>query len=716
MSVTAETPVRTAVTAQTREGVRVLTIDNPPVNALSSVVSAALVREVEAADADAAVRAIVITGANGVFSGGADITEFSNPPPAGSKTIRDAIAAIEKSDKTFVAAIDGNALGGGCELALACDFRLATPGSRLGLPEILLGLIPGAGGTQRLPRLLAAKNPANGGMAGLQAAIEMMLKGEPKPAPQAKALGLIDEIVDGDVVARAVVLAQETAGTKHRVSATTINVNPFMVAMAHKMVPAEEKGGFAAHKLIDAVEAASQLDFAHGLAREARIFMELVVSPQSQAYRHIFFAEREITKIPGLAKDITPKAIKRAAIVGAGTMGTGIAMVFASAGIPVRVIDVNAEQVERGRKHVADTYAGHVAKGRMSEEKAKGFVNAVEFVTDYAALADVDLVIEAVFESMKVKKEVFAALDAAVNREAILATNTSTLDIDEIAAATTRPENVVGMHFFAPANIMQLLEVVRGKASSDQTLVTVMALSKTLRKKGILSGNAFGFIGNSMLFPYAREANALVEEGATPWQVDRVIRDFGFPMGPFAMSDLSGIDVSYRISLEAPKVPYRTSELATRLYEAGRLGQKTGKGFFLYEPGNRKPVRDPEVEQIIAAESARLGITRREISDEEILQRCMFALVNQGALLLGTGIALRPGDEDIAWIYGYGFPAHTGGPMWWADTIGVRKIYDQIVTWRETLGEQWEPAPLLAEIAQANGTFAAYRPRVSAAR
>ena len=714
-----ETPARSdsLALAEMRDGIKILTINNPPVNALSFATSGALLAEIEAAEADDAVIAVVITGHNGVFSGGADIGDFIKPPVAGSKSVRDVVAAIERSKKTYVAAIDGNALGGGLETALTCDFRIATPNSKVGLPEILLGIIPGAGGTQRLPRLLATKNPMNNGLAGVQMALDMMLKGEAKAAKPAKGMGILDEIVEeGSVVDRAVALAKERAGTKLRVSQLKFVVVPPLTAMAHGMVPPEEKGGYAAHKLIDALEAASELDYKFGIAREARLFEELVVGPQAQSAIHLFFAERELGKIPGLSATTKPKEIKSAAVVGAGTMGTGIAMVFANAGIPCHVIDVNPEQVARGKKNVADTYESRVKKGKMAPDKAKALVESVTFVTDYAAIAECDVVVEAVFESMAVKKEVFAALDKALKRDAILATNTSTLDIDEIANSTTRPEQVIGLHFFAPANVMQLLEVVRGSKTSDETIVTSMALSKKLKKKGVLSGNAFGFIGNRMLFDYIREATFLLEEGATPSQIDKAIRDFGFPMGPFAMSDLSGIDVFYKISQEAPKNDYRSSEIAIRLYEKGRYGQKTGSGFFKYVEGERKPVRDEEAEAVIVEESKRLGIARRtDITDEEIVNRCMYALINQGAKLLGDGIALRPGDEDIAWIYGYGFPWFQGGPMWMADTIGPKKIYDQIMQWQATLGKHWQPAPHLKDVAEKNGTFAP-RPKIGVSK
>jgi 3-hydroxyacyl-CoA dehydrogenase len=711
-----ETEARPAlVRADTRDGVRILTLENPPVNALSFAVAAAFVDAVAAAEADDAVRAVVIAGANGTFSGGADINEFLAPPPPGSKNVRDMVAALEKAGKTYVVAIDGNALGGGCELALACDYRLANANARIGLPEIKLGLLPGAGGTQRLPRLLASRNPANHGMAGVQMALDFMLKGELRPAKAAKAMGLLDEVVDGDVLERAVAFAREKAGAKDRVSAKSFVVLPFMTAMAHGMVPPEDKGGYAAHKLIDAVEAASMMDFAFGVAREHRLFDELVRSAPAQSAIHLFFAERELAKIPGLPDDVKPAKIAKAAVVGAGTMGTGIAMVFANAKIPVQVIDVNPDQVERGKKAVADTYAGQVKKGRMTADEAAARTASVQFVGDYAAIADVDLVVEAVFESMDVKKQVFAALDKAVKPDAILASNTSTLDIDAIGAVTGRAGDVLGLHFFAPANIMQLLEIVRGNATAPHTLATAASLAKALKKKGVISGNAFGFIGNRMLFDYAREAMYLVEEGALPKQVDAAIRDFGFPMGPFAMFDLSGLDVFYKIGLEAPPTPYRASKIVTKLYDQGRYGQKTGGGFYDYVAGSREPVVNAGVEQLIEAESKELGMTRRAIADEEIVARCMYALINQGAELLGSGIALRPGDIDIVWIYGYGFPWWHGGPMWYADTVGVPKIYDAILEYQRTVGPHWQPAPLLKSVAERGGTFAP-RPTMEAVK
>jgi 3-hydroxyacyl-CoA dehydrogenase len=681
------------------DGVAIVTLDNPPVNALSFGMSAALIDGFDALEADAGVRAVIVTGAGGLFSGGADITEFLAPPPADAKNVRDLIARIEKSKKTVVAAIDGNALGGGSELALACDYRIATKRSKLGFPEIKLGLIPGAGGTQRLPRLI-----------GPQPALQLMLEGNTIAADAAKMRGMLDDVVESDVVAAATARldAWIASKPKRRISEMNATVLPFMVAWAHKMVPAEEAGGMAAHKLIDAVEASTQLPFPQGLAREFRLFEELVVGEQARSLMHVFFAERELGKIPGLPP-APPNRVTKAAIVGAGTMGTGIAITFANAGIPVWVLDIKPEQLERGKETLAKTLASQVAKGRLTADEAAKRGALVSFAGDYDAIADVDLVIEAVFENMDVKKEVFRALDRAVKADAILATNTSTLDVDEIASATTRPGNVVGMHFFSPANVMKLLEVVRGTSSSAAALATAMGVGKMLRKTSVLSGNAFGFIGNSMFFDYAREATYLIEEGALPQQVDAVLERFGFAMGPFRTFDLAGVDVSWRIEQEHPQTVGRQSQLVDRLYHAGRYGQKTGSGYYTYEKGRRDAIPDPQFEAMLLEESQKLGITRRQIPEDEILERCLYPLIDRGARLLGDGIALRPGDIDIVWIFGYGFPPHRGGPMWYADTVGTKKIYERILEFKARLGSQWEPAPLLATLAQTNATFAGYR-------
>jgi 3-hydroxyacyl-CoA dehydrogenase len=651
------------------DGVRVITLDNPPVNALSYVLSGELVPLVQAADADPSVTTVIFTGANGFFSGGADVNDFSTPPTRETKTIRDVIEAVERSDKTFVAAIDGSALGGGFELALACDYRVATSKSRVGLPEIKLGLLPGAGGTQRLPRLVGAND-----------ALQMMLKGDMVKAPDAQKKGILDDVVDSDVLAAATKFAGKPKRRLSQVKAELGVANlglfatPFVVAQAHMMVPPEENGGYAAHKLIDAVQAAIELPFERGWARELRLFMDLVQSAPSAALRHVFFAERELAKVPGLPKT-EPQEIKKAGVIGAGTMGTGIAIVFAEAGIPVTVVETKEEAVEKARETVFGMFKYQVDKGRLTQEDAWKRANSIAFETDFSELADVDVVVEAAFESMPVKKEIFAKLDAIVKPDAILASNTSTLDIDEIASATKRPDKVLGLHFFAPANIMKLLEIVRGKETSPQTLTTGIALGKKLRKVAVVSGNAFGFIGNRMLFEYEAQAVQLAEEGVSPARIDKVMKEkFGFAMGPFAVADLSGLDVYHFISQSQHGTPLGRIPIIAKLVEQGRLGQKTMKGFFNYDKAvgkGRQAIPDPEVEQLIAQLAKEAGIPQNpNVSDEEIIARCTHALADSGAELLRNGVALRPGDIDIVWIYGYGFPPHHGGPMWYAQETG----------------------------------------------
>jgi len=682
-----------------RDGVRIITMNNPPVNAMSFAASAELVAAIDAAEADASVRAVVIAGANGNFSGGADINDFSTEPGPDTKTARDVMAAVERSHKTYVAAIDGLALGGGMELALTCDYRIATEKSKLGLPEIKLGLLPGAGGTQRLPRLI-----------GAQKALEVMLKGDMHKAEVAKELGILDEVVSGNVVDAAIAMLAKAKEPKRRVSARKPDLGikgmglfavPFVVAQAHKMVPPENNGGFAAHKLIDAVAAGLELDFAHGLAREARLFEELVRSEPSAALRHIFFAERELSKIPG-APPSEPLEIKKAGVVGAGTMGTGIAITFANANIPVTLIETSDEAVERSKTMVFGMFKYQVDKGRMTQEEAWKRGQSIAWESDFAELADADLIIEAVFENMDVKKQVFAKIDAIAKPSAILASNTSTLDIDEMAAVTKRPGQFVGLHFFAPANIMKLLEIVRGKDTSPQTLATAVKLGKTLKKVAVVSANAFGFIGNRMFFDYSREAMYLLESGISPSRIDKVMKNFGFAMGPFATFDLSGVDVFWHIQQERSEaLGAKRTNIIDRMYEAKRWGQKTGKGFYKYEKGNREPIADPELDALVQEEVKKAGIAPREVTDTEIIERLTYALANVGADLLSKDISFRPGDEDIVFIYGYGFPPHHGGPMWYADEVGVAKVVARM----KEFG--WDVAPLLAEIAQRGGKIAA---------
>jgi 3-hydroxyacyl-CoA dehydrogenase len=691
--------------------VRVITLDNPPVNALSFAYCAKLYEAIEAAHADDSVEAIAFTGANGLFSGGADVNDFNNELPAGARTIRDVIRAVELSIKPHIAAIDGVALGGGLELALACDYRIATPRSKLGLPEIKLGLLPGAGGTQRLPRLIGAR-----------AALEFMLKGSAVPAARVLELGILDEIVEGNVVERAISLAKEIP-PKRRISALEATIAPdvpmqaapFVVAQAHKMVPPEENGGFAAHKLIDAVQAAVELPFAFGIAREARLFDELVRSKASLALRHIFFAERELSKVPGL-EAAPPLTIARAGVVGAGTMGSGIAITFAQSGVPVVVVDTNEEAVDKARQTVMGMFMYQVQKGRLTQEAAWQRGQSITFSDDWSELAAADLVVEAVFEDPDVKREVFAKLDGIVKPEGLLASNTSTLDIDAMAAATKRPEKVLGLHFFVPANIMPLLEIVRGRATSAQTLATAFAIGKTLKKKAVLAGNAFGFIGNRMVFDYVREAFALAEEGTAPARVDAVLKVFGFPMGPFAMSDLSGLDIGLHVQKLQGKSGRGRTNVLEQLVEQKRLGQKAMAGFFKYDKAvgkGREPIADPVVEQLFAQEARKAGIAPRVVTDREIRERLLYALINRGAYLLEEGVALRPGDIDIVFVYGYGFPPHHGGPMWYADEVGVARVYECAREFEAAFGPQWKPSALLASVAESGGTFAASQESVT---
>lgn len=634
---------------------KVITLNNPPVNALSFKYSEKILQEIEAAEKDPGVTSVTIAGANGIFSAGVDVNDFQKAWDPSGTTVRDIIEAIERSEKVFIAAIDGLALGGALELALACDRRIATPRSKLGLPEIKLGLIPGAGGTQRLPRLIAP-----------QEALQMMLKGETVSAERALELGLIDEIVDPDAIG--------VPSKKRRVSEMRVQLPataqafalPYIIAEAHKTVPAEETGGLAAHKLIDAVQAAFELPFRRGLAREYRLFDELVASAPSLALRHLFFAERELSKIPGLPP-AEPLEIKSAGVIGGGTMGTGIAITFANAGIPVTIVEPNADQIAKSRQTIFGMFMHQVKRGRMTQEEAWKRGQSIEFSDDYAAVADRDLVIEAVFENMAVKKEVFAKLDPIVKPGAILASNTSTLDIDEMAAVTKRPEQFLGLHFFAPANIMKLLEIVRGKATSAQTLATAFKLAKQLRKVAVLSANAFGFIGNRMFFEYTREAVALAEEGVPPARVDAAMKKFGMAMGPFATFDLSGIDVFWHVAQGRPDLELARTPILDRLYEQKRLGQKTGKGFYKYAEGSREAIRDEEIEQLFAELAKAAGVKQNpDVSDDEIARRIVGALIKSGEEILRDGVALRPGDIDIVWIYGYGFPPYRGGPMWFA--------------------------------------------------
>ena len=681
-----------AVSYELEGEVALLTLDNPPVNALSLAVREALMQALERAAGDAAVRAIVLTGAHGCFAAGADLGEVASGQVLQRPITRDLQARIEASVKPVVAAIDGVALGGGFELALACHWRLATPGARVGLPEVKLGLIPGAGGTLRFTRL-----------AGPEAALENISAGATLPAARALALGLIDELADearagGLRLARAALAERRplrlATGRDERIRGVDARLfESFREKSARRM-----RGQLAPGRVIDAVEAACTLPEEQALRLEREYFLECRDSPQRHALMHVFLAERAARRIPGLPESPEPPPIRRAAVIGAGTMGGGIAMSFANAGIPVALLDASAPALERGLAQIRGNYQASVARGSLEQARADRALALVQGLEDYAGLGGADIVIEAVFEDLKLKQQVFTRLDQAAAPHAILATNTSTLDIDVLAACTSRPQQVVGTHFFSPAHVMKLLENVRGRRTSPQTIAAVMALGRRLGKVAVLAGNCDGFIGNRMLMYYGAEAEFLLEEGATPEQIDRVIEAFGFAMGPLAVRDLAGNDVGLLIR-RGRRLPAdeRWSPILERLVAAGRLGQKAGRGYYRYE--GRTRVADPEVLTLIEGVSRDLGIKRRAIPDEEILERLLHPLVNEGARIVAEGIALRASDVDVVYVNGYGFPAYKGGPMYWAERAGLARVVETMRRLAPTHGARWRPAPLLERLA-----------------
>jgi 3-hydroxyacyl-CoA dehydrogenase len=676
--------------------VAVITIDNPPVNAAKYEVRVGLLDLVSRASRDGAVAGIVITCAGRTFVAGADITEFGKPPRQPSSIA--VIEAMEASPKPIVAAVHGTPLGGGLELALGCHFRVAAPGTRLGLPEIKLGIIPGAGGTQRLPRLV-----------GMEKAMAMILSGEPIPAKEALDAGLVDEIIEGDLVTGAVAFVRRVVAEKrplvlvrNRDEKLAAARDPAAFDAAAANYTKRARGQNAPIAAVEALRGAITLPVADALKRERDLFLELVAGEQSKAQRHIFFAEREAAKVPDIA---TAKAhdIKRAAVIGAGTMGGGIAMCFANAGIPVTVVETSAEALARGLDAVTKNYRNTAARGALAAGELEARIGRITGTTDIAAVADADIVIEAVFEDMDVKREVFGRLDRIVKPGAVIASNTSYLDVDAIAGSTARPQAVVGMHFFSPANVMRLLEVVRGAATSPETLATAIAVGRKLGKVPAVVGVCHGFVGNRMLRLRSVEAERLLLEGALPQDVDGALTGFGFPMGPFAMSDLAGLDVSWRMR----KAQGLTAPIADQLCERGRFGQKTSRGFYLYEQGSRAPKPDGEVEQLIVETAGKHGIARSAIGKDEIVERLLFPMINEGARILDEGIAQRPGDIDVIWVYGYGFPVHRGGPMHHADSVGLAYIRDRLTAFAQKTGdERHRPAPLLAKLAAEGKGFA----------
>ena len=684
--------------------VALLSIDNPPVNPLSSGVRQGLYDGVSKALSDDSIKAIVITGMHRAFIAGADIGEFGGAASA-AVSLGDAMKMMEGSAKPIIAAINGTAFGGGLEVALCCDYRIASPKAPVGLPEVKLGLLPGAGGTQRLPRLI-----------GAEAAIKAIVSGDPILAPEALKLGIVDRVTDGDIVAAGIAYAEElvAAGSPTRKIRDLEDViakdrgNTAIFDQARAQLSKTHRNQFAPEQIVKCVEAAvNAKTFDEGMAAEGKFFAECMKDPQREALIHIFFAERAANKIPGLSKDMPLIDINKGSVIGAGTMGGGITMCFANAGIPVRMYDNDPENLKRGLKVIEGNYARTVAKGRLSQaemDKRMALINPTENFDD---LGDGDIVIEAVYENLDLKKEIFGRLDKVMKQGAILATNTSGLDVDAIAGMTTRPEFVCGMHFFSPANVMRLLEVVRGKDSSPTVLGTAMALGKRLGKVSVVAGNCPGFIGNRMLGGYTRQASMMILEGASPAQVDKVIFDFGLAMGPFTMNDMVGLDLGWRARKMMGGSNEVTARIPDALCELGRYGQKNGKGYYQYVEGDRTPRPDPEADEVIRKVASELGYPPKTFTDEEIRKRCLYPLINIGAKLLEEGHALRASDIDTVYVNGYGFPTYVGGPMWYADTQGLANVLADIKRFHAETGDDvWKPAPLLEKLVAEGKTFA----------
>jgi 3-hydroxyacyl-CoA dehydrogenase len=696
----------TDLTRYVKQGaVGVITLDNPPLNPLAQLKG--LLQEIkqhlDLGMADASVNAFVLVGANRAFSAGADISEFGKPRDATKADLPSLCEHMDTIGKPIIAAIHGFAMGGGLELALSCHYRVATPDAQLGLPEVKLGLLPGAGGTQRLPRLV-----------GAEMALRMICGGDPIKADKGLSLGLVDEIASGDLLKAAVAFAERSVAEKkplRRARDQKVSVPGVAMVfwpMARKEVASRSKGYPAPLKCFECVEAAAKQSFDEGIQTERRLFLDLINTPESKALRYAFFAEREANKIPDVPESTPTREIKKLAVVGAGTMGGGISMSFANVGIPVKILEMKQEAIDKGFATIKKNYANTVTKGKLKQEDMDKRMALLTSTLSYDDLHDADMVVEAVFEEMAVKKKVFAELDRVMKPGAILASNTSTLDVDEIAAATSRPESVIGTHFFSPANVMRLLEIVRGEKTSKEVLATVMKLSRTIRKVGVVSGVCDGFIGNRMIEEYIRQATFLLEEGALPQQVDGALQEWGMAMGPFAMSDMAGLDIGWAIrkrkAAQNPKEVF--SKIGDRICEMGRFGQKNGAGFYKYEAGNRKPVPDSAIEKLIVDYSKEHNIARREVSDEEIIERCIYALVNVGAQLLEEKIAQRASDIDVVYLTGYGFPPYRGGPMFYADMVGLKNVLGAIEKFAQGRhGEHWQPAALLKRLAAEGKTF-----------
>ena len=689
-----------------KDNVALLNIDNPPVNPLSSGVRQGLYDGIGKALSDNDIKAIVITGKNRAFIAGADISEFGGAADS-VVGLHEVLTAMEACEKPIIAAINGTAFGGGLEVALCCDYRVAAPTAPVGLPEVKLGLLPGAGGTQRLPRLI-----------GAEAAIGAIVSGDPIVAPVAEKLGIVDRVAKGDIVEEAMTFAREIIadGAKKRRIRDRDDVikkdrgNKDLFSQAAARLNKTHRNQFAPAQILKCIETAVNTeDFDKGLEEERRLFLECMSHPQREALIHVFFAERAANKIPGLDKEASLIEINKASVIGAGTMGGGIAMCFANAGIPVRVHDNDPENLKRGIGVIRGNYERTMKKGRLTKEELEKRMSLIIPTENFDDLGDADVVIEAVYENLDLKKEIFSRLDGIMKEGALLATNTSGLDVDAIAGATRRPEFVCGMHFFSPANVMRLLEVVKGEKSSPVALGTAMALGKRLGKVAVMAGNCPGFIGNRMIGGYSRQANLMILEGAKPAQVDRVIFDFGLAMGPFTMADMVGLDLGWRARKMMGGSNEVTARIPDELCELGRYGQKNGKGYYRYQEGDRTPLPDSEADEVIERVAKELGFKQKDFSDEEILKRCIYPLVNIGARLLEEGYALRAGDIDTVYVNGYGFPAYTGGPMWFADVQGLDKVLADLERFHQETGDDfWKPAGLIRKLVAEGKTLASF--------
>ena len=691
-------PVSEVVTLERRDVVAIVTVNNPPVNALSAAVRRGISENIKAAAADPQIQAIVLACAGRTFIAGADITEFGKPPQPPS--LGEVISDIENCPKPVVAAIHGTALGGGLEVALGCHFRVASKDAKMGLPEVKLGLLPGAGGTQRLPRAV-----------GPELAVNMIVTGTPIGAQEALKNGLIEEIVEGDLAAGAEAFARKVLAEKRPLRRLRDDDSKLAAAKADRSIftnaaaaaNKRNRGLEAPLACAEAVSWTLDVPFDEALKKERESFLKLVAGDQSKAQRYAFFAEREAAKVSGVPEGTKPRKVEQVAIIGAGTMGGGIAMSFASAGIPVVLIETGQEQLDRGLGIIKKNYEATAARGGMSADEVTKRVGRITPKVGLENVKDADLIIEAVFETMAVKKEVFTKLDQFAKQGAVLASNTSYLNVNEIAAVTKRPQDVLGMHFFSPANVMKLCEIVRGDKTAPDVLMTAVSIAKRIAKVPVVVGVCDGFVGNRMLAARSKQSEKFLFEGALPQQVDAVVTKFGLPMGPFAMGDLAGLDIGWR----SRKDRGIKSEIADALCEAGRFGQKTGKGYYKYEGGSRAPLPDPEVEKLIDETLAKLGLKRRQISDDEILERMVYPMINEGARILEEKIAARPSDIDVVWLYGYGWPIYRGGPMFYADQVGLKHIADRLSFYaKQTNDPSLEPAPLLKRLADEGKTFA----------